>query len=130
MITFTHHEWHRLDCSGIAPTPRSDHAAAVVVGMMYVFGGRNDRDEKLGDLLALNLVNGRWCTFDDTSGAPGPRSGLLMSSHGSKIYVVGGETRNLSKEEETEMGMIYTLDTSKLDTSKTHMPSFLAPIAE
>ena len=130
MTTFTHHEWHSLDCSGIAPTPRSDHAAAVLVGMMYVFGGRNDRDEKLGDLLALNLVNGRWYTFDDTSGAPGPRSGHLMSSHGSKIYVVGGESRNLSKEEEREMGMIYTLDTSKLDTSKFHLSSFPSTITK
>lgn len=69
--------------------------------------------EYLGDLFALNIETRCWYTFQDTGTAPSPRSGLCMSSHGSKIYVVGGKSDE--GEEEEEMSMIYTLDTSKLE---------------
>ena len=78
---------------------------------MFIFGGRNERGDYLGDLLALDIFSRRWYAFQDSGRAPSPRSGLYMSSHGSKIYFVGGETR---KQDEGELNLIFTLDTYKL----------------
>ena len=103
----------QLECTGDAPQRRFGHAAAVVSGVMYIFGGRNELGEYLGDLSALNIETRCWFTFQDIGLAPSPRSGLCMSNHGSKIYVVGGESY-LDPRREEEMSMIYTLDTSKL----------------
>ena len=81
---------------------------------MYIFGGRNETGDYLGDLSGLDIVSRRWYTFHDTGRAPSPRSGFCMSSHGSKIYVVGGD---YIVQEGEEIGIIYTLDTSKLKAS-------------
>ena len=107
-------EWTQLPCAGNVPEHRWDHAAAVVGGWMYIFGGRSLDDDFLGDLSALDIVGRRWYAFPDTGHAPSPRSGLCMSTYGSKIYVVGGESK---AEDQEEISMIYTLDTSKLKVS-------------
>ena len=104
-------EWAVLRSVGNVPSPRSGHAAVVVGVHMYIFGGRDVVGNYLGDLSAFDIVGRRWYTFRDEKCAPSPRSGLCMSSYGHRIYVVGGET---STQDEEEIGMIYTLDTSKL----------------
>jgi hypothetical protein len=47
--------WTELQCTGSTPSPRTEHAAVLVDGVMYVFGGRSLNEAKLGDLTALNL---------------------------------------------------------------------------
>ena len=106
-------KWTHLKCRGTIPCPRSDHAAVVAERLMYVFGGRNERGEYLGDLLALAIDSKVWYKFDHEWLTPSPRSGLCMSSHGSKIYVFGGEADNVLKDER-DMSFIYTVDTTKL----------------
>lgn len=114
LLNYVEYRCSKLQCTGDAPDGRSGHAAAVVNGIMYIFGGRNELGEYLGDLSALNIETRCWYTFQDIGMAPSPRSGLCMSCHGSKIYVVGGESY-LDPRREEEMSMIYTLDTSKLE---------------
>ena len=48
-------KWTKLQCTGSIPSPRTDHAAVLVDGVMYVFGGVASDGAKLGDLTALNL---------------------------------------------------------------------------
>jgi hypothetical protein len=49
-------KWTELQCTGSIPSPLTQHAAVLVDGVMYVFGGFAFPDEtKLGDLTALNL---------------------------------------------------------------------------
>jgi len=49
-------KWTELQCTGSIPSPRAEHAAVLVDGVMYVFGGRaHPFKTKLGDLTALNL---------------------------------------------------------------------------
>ena len=110
--------WTQLKCRGSIPCPRSDHAAVVVEGSMYIFGGRNERGQCLGDLLAFDIERQFWFKFEDAGSAPSPRSSLCMSSHGSKVYVFGGESDNLSEKVKDEMRMIYTLDTTKLNVPR------------
>ena len=107
-----------MDCVGHLPEGRGGHAAAVVDGVMYIFGGRNSEGFDLGDLAALVLASRRWFAFQDLRFSPSPRSGHGMCVHNEKIVLAGGEpsegarTRDLDVNE--ELSLIYTLDTSKI----------------
>ena len=48
-------KWTELQCTGSIPSPRKDHAAVLVDGVMYVFGGFDPDGTCLDDLTALNL---------------------------------------------------------------------------
>jgi hypothetical protein len=48
-------KWTELQCTGSIPSPRGQHAAVLVSGVMYVFGGSSYDTKLLGDLTALNL---------------------------------------------------------------------------
>jgi hypothetical protein len=46
--------WVEIDCVGDIPSPRSAHAAAVLHGIMYIFGGQAyGMEEVYGDLYAF-----------------------------------------------------------------------------
>lgn len=47
--------WTELQCTGSIPSPRSSHAAVVVDGVVYVFGGFSADKAYLDDLFALHL---------------------------------------------------------------------------
>ena len=47
--------WTELQCTGCVPTPRGFHAATLVNGVMYVFGGCTINNTILDDLIALQL---------------------------------------------------------------------------
>ena len=48
-------KWTELRCTGSIPSPRTEQAAVLVDGVMYVFGGHAPDETRLGDLTALNL---------------------------------------------------------------------------
>ena len=48
-------KWTELQCTGHVPTPRRGHAASLVNGVMYVFGGYTADETTLDDLVALQL---------------------------------------------------------------------------
>ena len=110
--------WNQLDCTGEIPEARENHAAAVVDGVMYIFGGRNGRNQDLGDLVAFRIATRHWYRFENMGSSPSPRSGHQMCVHNEKIFVVGGGKTSehqltVSKDQE-EFKSIYTLDTSKI----------------
>ena len=80
---------------------------------MYIFGGREESGNDLGDLAAFDLTTYRWYTFQNTGPSPSPRSGHSMSCQLNKIYLIGGESSSGATDIE-ELSMIYTLDTSKI----------------
>ena len=47
-------KWTELQCTGCVPIPRACHAATLVDGVMYVFGGTISRTT-LDDFIALQL---------------------------------------------------------------------------
>ena len=47
-------KWTELQCTGSIPSPRVNHAAVLVDGVMYVFGGSTGKT-KLDDLIGLQL---------------------------------------------------------------------------
>jgi hypothetical protein len=48
-------KWTELQCTGTIPSPRSGHAAVLVDGVMYVFGGFMPGNTHSDDLYALQL---------------------------------------------------------------------------
>ena len=51
------HAWANVSCTGLIPSPREGHAAALVGDIMYVFGGRGLHNNDLGDLVALRITS-------------------------------------------------------------------------
>jgi Kelch motif len=51
----TTRKWTELQCTGTIPSPREDHAAVLVDGIMYVFGGSTADERYSDDLIALRL---------------------------------------------------------------------------
>jgi N-acetylneuraminic acid mutarotase len=51
----TTRNWTELQCTGTIPSPRAYHAAVIVDGIMYVFGGSTADEKYSDDLIALRL---------------------------------------------------------------------------
>ena len=107
-----------LSCVGNIPQAREHHAAAVVDGVMYVFGGHDKNNQELGDLVAFRIANRCWYSFQDMEPSPSPRSGHSLCVHDKKILLIGGEPWRgyewKGQEVIDELTSIYTLDTRKI----------------
>ncbi len=91
--TFTldteHHLWHKVACSGEAPTPRYGHSAELIGSRMFVFGGRGEVGT-LRDMYFLDLVEWSWVPLSVTSACPSPRFFHASLLVGRKVVVHGG----------------------------------------
>ncbi|KAK4555360.1 Negative regulator of mitotic exit [Recurvomyces mirabilis] len=105
--------WTQLDCIGYIPSPREGHAAALVGDVMYIFGGRTEEGNDLGDLAAFRITSRRWYTFQNMGPSPSPRSGHSMTTVGKSIVILAGEPSSAPRDP-VELGMAYYLDTAKI----------------
>ncbi|KAI9760330.1 MAG: hypothetical protein M4579_001734 [Chaenotheca gracillima] len=105
--------WTQLDCIGFIPAPREGHAAAIVGDVMYIFGGRTEDANDLGDLAAFRISSRRWYTFQNMGPSPSPRSGHSMTSYGKQIVVLGGAPSSTPRDAQ-ELSLVYLLDTEKI----------------
>ncbi|KAI0347828.1 galactose oxidase [Trametopsis cervina] len=106
------HTWSELVCIGFIPTPREGHAAAIVDDVIYIFGGRDMDGRYLSDLGALKLSQRRWYMFRNMGPTLSPRSGHIMASMGSQVYVLGGMGEKLTKTENDHL--LHVLDTERI----------------
>lgn len=81
--------WHKVQCSGEAPTPRYGHSVELVGSRMFVFGGRGDAGA-LRDTSFLDLVEWTWVPVSVTSASPSPRFFHASLLVGRKIVIHGG----------------------------------------
>ncbi|KAG9714784.1 hypothetical protein KCU59_g20146, partial [Aureobasidium melanogenum] len=117
--------WSQLECIGYIPVAREGHAAALVGDVMYVFGGRTEEGNDLGDLAAFRITTRRWYTFQNMGPSPSPRSGHSMTAFGKHIIVTGGEPSSAPRDA-AELSLAYYLDTSKIrypNDSQSQMPA-------
>ncbi|KAI1260340.1 hypothetical protein F5Y18DRAFT_432291 [Xylariaceae sp. FL1019] len=106
-------KWDQLDCIGYIPLPREGHAAALIDDVMYVFGGRTEEGNDLGDLAAFRISSRRWYTFQNMGPTPSPRSGHSMTAVGKSVVVVGGEPSSATNQV-IDLSLVYVLDTTKI----------------
>ena len=59
---------------------------------MYVFGGQDDDNNKLGDLWEFDMASSAWRQLGGQDGeyTPIPRSGHTSVVSGDKLYIFGG----------------------------------------
>jgi len=105
--------WTQLDCIGYIPQPREGHSAALVNDVMYIFGGRTQEGNDLGDLAAFRITSRRWYTFQNMGPSPSPRSGHSMTAYGQQIVVLAGEPSSAPRDP-SELSLVYILDTAKI----------------
>lgn len=72
-----------------APVARASHSASYYADKMYIFGGQDDDNNKLGDLWQFD---GQWTQLAPRDGdyIPIPRSGHTSVVFGQKMYIFGG----------------------------------------
>jgi chromosome segregation ATPase len=80
---------------------------------MYIFGGRTETGDDLGDLAAFRISSRRWYTFQNMGPSPSPRSGHSMTAYSKQIVVLGGEP-SAAGGDPTELSLVYLLDTGKI----------------
>lgn len=88
-----------LDCEHLAggklktpgPKPRTSHASGFANGHLFVYGGQDDENNKLGDMWDYNVATKTWTEVKLADGfVPQPRSGHTAVVHGQKLYIFGG----------------------------------------
>lgn len=52
--------WETVQTDSAAPKPRAGHSACVHGSAMYIFGGRDEDNERLNDTWMLNLQTLKW----------------------------------------------------------------------
>jgi chromosome segregation ATPase len=80
---------------------------------MYIFGGRTEQGEDLGDLAAFRITSRRWYTFQNMGPSPSPRSGHSMTAFGKQIVVLAGEPSSAPRDA-GELSLVYVLNTDKI----------------
>ena len=74
------------------PIVRASHSAALYGNKLYVFGGQDDDNNKLGDLWTYDLQANSWAEIasGDTGFRPIARSGHTAVVWGQRMYIFGG----------------------------------------
>lgn len=54
VLDFETNKWSPLKVTGTVPQPRAGHSAVMYKSKMYVFGGKDEDNEKLKDLWVLD----------------------------------------------------------------------------
>lgn len=89
---------------------------------MYIFGGRTDDGNDLGDLAAFRISTRRWYTFQNMGPSPSPRSGHSMTAYGKNVVVLAGEPSSETGVA-PDLSSVYVLDTSKIRYPNDQSPS-------
>lgn len=74
------------------PVVRASHSSALYGNKLYVFGGQDDDNNKLGDLWTYDLQANAWAETAPADGGfrPIARSGHTAVVWGQKMYIFGG----------------------------------------
>jgi hypothetical protein len=89
--------WSRVKPKGPQPSPRNGHSACIYKSFMYIFGGRDDDNNKLNDMWKFNIETQEWTEIpmtardDDPSWiVPLERSGHSCDVYGQYMVIFGG----------------------------------------
>eukprot|EP01113_Clastostelium_recurvatum_P037016 TRINITY_DN536_c0_g1_i1.p1 TRINITY_DN536_c0_g1~~TRINITY_DN536_c0_g1_i1.p1 ORF type:complete len:481 (+),score=155.35 TRINITY_DN536_c0_g1_i1:105-1547(+) len=92
-------EWTRPHTTGDVPQPRTNHSAASVGHLMYLFGGMykeaDDRLVFLDDFYVLDTITMHWRKIMAKGFRPPPRCGHRLLAFGDKILMFGGGSGEL-----------------------------------
>jgi len=75
------------------PAARASHSSVVYQDKLYLFGGQDDDNNKLGDLWEYDFTQSKWNELtpsEEDEFKPTPRSGHTCVVQGTKMYIFGG----------------------------------------
>lgn len=91
VFSLQRNEWYQPSTTGKAPSPRTQHTAAMVSpGAMLVFGGCSSQGIFYNDLHVLDVQRWQWYQPDVLNPAPPPRYHHTCCIVGGKAYIFGG----------------------------------------
>lgn len=102
-------EWLEYRTNGVAPCGRDGHAAALIDGVMVIYGGGIGTYVS-GDVYGLNLLSGMWIEYRVEGDPPGPRESMSCATLGNSMYIFGG---NINPDQSGSD--IYSSDLYRLD---------------
>ena len=91
-FSFEKHTWEELTPvkESPEPIPRAGHSAVIREGKMYVFGGKDDDNEKLKDFWCFDLESRIWTQLDCSEASIASRSGHSASIYKDSMIIFGG----------------------------------------
>ncbi|PRP87056.1 hypothetical protein PROFUN_04792 [Planoprotostelium fungivorum] len=107
------------------PPNISKHTAAIIGGIIYVFGGYDGLSARY-ELFSYDPVDNQWSTPKTFGECPTSRSNHCCAVLGGKMYIFGGLYRG-QEEELIDSNDLYYLDT---DTMTWHRPTVRGDIPE
>ncbi|KAK4739265.1 hypothetical protein R3W88_002962 [Solanum pinnatisectum] len=113
--------WDEMDTLGVAPSPRSDHAAAVHAERYLLIFGGGSHATCFNDLHVLDLQTMEWSTPTQQGEIPSPRAGHAGVTVGENWFITGGGN-NKSGVSETVVLNMSTLDWSTVTTVQGRVP--------
>jgi len=116
--------WSNIPSSqlkGNVPVSRTNHAAAAVGNKMFVFGGNNNNElgmyQVLDDLHVLDVNSMTWSQPLTTGKKPAARSGHTMTAIGKNLYLFGGGVWNEREGWVNKYNDVYVLNTETMHWS-------------
>ena len=87
---FKENKWERvIMMGGDVPAPRSGHSAVIYSDSMFVFGGKDNDNNRLNDIWEFNFSTYQW-TYIPALDPPLPRSGHSANIYKDYMIVFGG----------------------------------------
>jgi len=90
---FQENRWIKLNlpAGAIQPSKRSGHSACIYENAMYVFGGKDDDNNKLNDIWKLDLATCAWSEIKPSDEfKPMERSGHSCDIYDNYMAIFGG----------------------------------------
>ncbi|GAA0165119.1 hypothetical protein LIER_20601 [Lithospermum erythrorhizon] len=113
--------WDEMDTIGVAPSPRSDHAAAVHAERFLLIFGGGSHINCFNDLHVLDLQTMEWSRPMQQGDIPSPRAGHAGVTVGENWFIVGGGD-NKNGVSETVVLNMSTLVWSIVTTVQGRVP--------
>lgn len=113
---------HNSQVQGPLPVSRTNHASAAVNKKMYIFGGNNNNEagmyQVLDDLWELDTTTMTWSRPTTTGDRPTARSGHTLTAIGKRLYLFGGGVWNETEGWVHKFNDLYVLDTETMHWTK------------
>jgi len=107
---------------GPSPVSRTNHASAAVGKKMYIFGGNNNNEagmyQVLDDFWELDTATMAWARPATTGETPTARSGHTLTAIGKKLYLFGGGVWNETEGWVHKYNDLHVLDTETMHWTK------------
>jgi len=107
---------------GPLPVSRTNHASAAIGKKMYIFGGNNNNEagmyQVLDDFSVLDTETLTWSKAETTGDQPCARSGHTLTAIGKKLYLFGGGVWNETEGWVHKFNDLYVLDTETMRWTK------------